>query len=156
MGRSMQNWLDAYGESHQDPTNKAIHWICVPTIYFCVVGFLWSIPAPFIDNVLGPNSLALLVVVLVGLFYLLKSRAIMVGMVLWSGLCLWLCELIEAHLPWPLWSICLWLFFAAWVGQFYGHKVEGKKPSFLEDVQFLMIGPAWLLSFMYKRLGIPY
>ncbi|MEZ4738540.1 MAG: Mpo1-like protein [Flavobacteriales bacterium] len=152
----MQNWLDAYGESHQDPTNKAIHWICVPTIYFCVVGFLWSIPVPFIDNVLGPNSLALLTVVLVGLFYLLKSRAIMVGMVLWSGLCLWLCELIEAHLPWPLWSICLVLFIAAWVGQFYGHKVEGKKPSFLEDVQFLMIGPAWLLSFIYKRLGIPY
>ena len=152
----MQNWLDAYGESHQDPTNKAIHWICVPTIYFCVVGFLWSIPVPFIDNVLGPNSVALLIVVLVGLFYLLKSRAIMVGMVLWSGLCLWLCELIEAHLPWPLWSICLVLFIAAWVGQFYGHKVEGKKPSFLEDVQFLMIGPAWLLSFIYKRLGIPY
>ena len=42
--RSMQDWLDAYGVSHQNPTNKAIHWICVPTIYFCVVGFLYSIP----------------------------------------------------------------------------------------------------------------
>ena len=156
MGRSMQDWLDAYGESHKDPTNKAIHWICVPTIYFCVVGFLWSIPLPTFDGILGPNSLAYLTVLLVGLFYLLKSRSIMAGMMLWSAFCLWLCQLIETHVQGPLWTICAVLFVAAWIGQFYGHKVEGKKPSFLEDIQFLMIGPAWLLSFIYRRLDIPY
>ena len=54
------------------------------------------------------------------------------------------------------WAIALALFVAAWIGQFYGHKVEGKKPSFLDDLQFLMIGPAWLMGFIYRRLGIGY
>jgi uncharacterized membrane protein YGL010W len=60
------------------------------------------------------------------------------------------------HAPWPLWAISLALFVLAWIGQFYGHKVEGKKPSFLDDLQFLMIGPAWLMGFVYRRLGINY
>ena len=32
----------------------------------------------------------------------------------------------------------------AWIGQFIGHKIEGAKPSFFEDLQFLLIGPAWV------------
>jgi len=56
----------------------------------------------------------------------------------------------------PLWVVCIAVFVLAWIGQFYGHKVEGKKPSFLKDIQFLLIGPAWLMHFIYKRLGIPY
>jgi uncharacterized membrane protein YGL010W len=56
----------------------------------------------------------------------------------------------------PLWLVSAIVFVVAWIGQFYGHKVEGKKPSFLKDIQFLLIGPAWLLHFIYRRLGIPY
>ena len=48
------------------------------------------------------------------------------------------------------------VFILAWIGQFIGHKIEGKKPSFFEDIQFLLIGPAWLLSFIYKKLGIKF
>jgi len=48
------------------------------------------------------------------------------------------------------------LFFIAWVGQFIGHKIEGKKPSFIDDLKFLMIGPAWLLHFIYQKIGIKY
>jgi uncharacterized membrane protein YGL010W len=59
-------------------------------------------------------------------------------------------------LPWPLWILCLALFVVAWIGQFIGHHYEGKRPSFLKDVQFLMIGPLWLLSFVYRKLRIPY
>jgi len=52
--------------------------------------------------------------------------------------------------------VSLGIFVIAWIGQFIGHKIEGKKPSFLEDLQFLLIGPAWLLHFIYKKLGIVY
>ncbi len=64
--------------------------------------------------------------------------------------------LIQRHVSLPLWAVSLAAFAGAWVGQFVGHKIEGKKPSFLKDVQFLLIGPAWLLSFVFKKLGITY
>lgn len=154
--RSMQHWLDAYGVSHQNPTNKLIHWICVPTIYFCVVGLLYSIPVPEIAGWSTPGLVAKVVVVLVGLFYLRLSFPIMIGMLLFSVACLLLAGWLDTSAPWPLWAISLGLFVLAWIGQFYGHKVEGLKPSFLDDLQFLMIGPAWLMSFIYRRLGIGY
>ena len=48
------------------------------------------------------------------------------------------------------------MFFLAWILQFIGHKIEGKKPSFIKDIQFLLIGPAWLLGFIYKKIGIKF
>jgi len=66
----------------------------------------------------------------------------------------WVITLLAAA-GYTAWIVAAVLFVAAWVGQFWGHKVEGKKPSFFKDVQFLLIGPAWLLSFIYKRVGIP-
>ena len=154
--RSIQDWFDAYGVSHQNPTNKLIHWICVPTIYFCVVGLLWSIPLPDAPPFSGAHLVAKVAVGLVALFYLRISLPIMIGMLAWSVLCLAVCSYLDLYAPWPLWAICLSLFVLAWIGQFYGHRIEGKKPSFLDDLQFLMIGPAWLLGFIYRRLGIPY
>ena len=154
--RSIHQWFEEYGVSHQDPTNKAIHWICVPTIYFCVVGLLYSIPMPEAPPLSGRHIIATLGIGLVCFFYLRLSLSIMIGMALWSTLCLAICRYLELHAPWPLWSICVALFVAAWIGQFYGHKVEGKKPSFLHDLQFLIIGPAWLMGFIYRRFGIPY
>jgi uncharacterized membrane protein YGL010W len=63
---------------------------------------------------------------------------------------------VETHVAMPLWQFCTIVFLVAWAGQFIGHKIEGKKPSFFEDLQFLMIGPIWLLGFVYRKLGIPY
>lgn len=154
--RSIHQWFEAYGQSHQDPTNKAIHWVCVPVIYFCVIGFLWSIPLPSAPPLVTPHMLAKLALGLVAIFYLRLSFTMAIGMVLWSILCLSLCRFIDTYSGVPLWLICGILFVAAWLGQFYGHKVEGRKPSFLDDLQFLMIGPAWLLGSVYRRLGIPY
>lgn len=154
--RSIHQWFAEYGESHQNATNKLIHWICVPTIYFCVVGLLYSIPTPAFLPWPLTHVWAKLALILVGLFYMRTSLPIMLGMVLWSLLCLFLCRWIELHAPWPLWAVCVVLFAAAWIGQFYGHHIEGKKPSFLKDLQFLMIGPAWLMGFIYRRLGINY
>ena len=56
----------------------------------------------------------------------------------------------------PLWLIGIAVFVGAWIGQFIGHKIEGKKPSFFKDVQFLLIGPAWLMAFIYRRAGWEY
>jgi uncharacterized membrane protein YGL010W len=63
-------------------------------------------------------------------------------------------DLVARSSPAPLWSICIALFVATWIGQFIGHAIEGKRPSFLKDLQFLMIGPLWLLADAYRRLGI--
>ncbi len=153
MMKTIQQWLSEYGESHQDHTNKTIHWICVPSIFFSITGLLYSIKLPFVISGITLN-VAMIVMVLVIFYYLSLSRTLWIGMLLFALFCLWLCYLIENSGIISLWLFCVIVFVAAWIGQFYGHKIEGKKPSFLKDIQFLMIGPAWLMSFIYKKLGI--
>jgi uncharacterized membrane protein YGL010W len=151
--KSLQQWLAEYGESHQNETNKTIHWICVPTIFFSVVGLLYSVKLPWL--IAGtPLNLAMLVMLLVILYYFSLSKTLWIGMLLFGSFCLSVCYFIEQANFVPLWLFCVIAFVLAWIGQFYGHKVEGKKPSFFKDLQFLMIGPAWLMSFIYKKLGI--
>jgi uncharacterized membrane protein YGL010W len=142
--KSIQQWLAEYGESHQNETNKTIHWICVPTIFFSVVGLLYSVKLPWVVEDLRIN-IAMVVMLFVILYYFSLSRTLWIGMVLFGIVCLFICYLIERANFIPLWLFCLITFTLAWMGQFYGHKVEGKKPSFLKDLQFLMIGPAWLM-----------
>lgn len=84
------------------------------------------------------------------------SKTLWIGMFLFGFACLLHCQLIELINFMPLRALSLVLFTVAWIGQFYGHKVESKKPSFLKDIQFLLIGPAWSISFIYQRLGIRY
>ena len=151
--KTIQQWLIEYGESHQDHTNKTIHWICVPSIFFSIIGLLYGIKLPF--AIAGINiNVAMIVMTLVTIYYITLSKTLWIGLFLFTVLCLWLCNIIERSGIMPLWLFCIIIFVAAWTGQFYGHKVEGKKPSFLKDIQFLMIGPAWLMSFIYKKLGI--
>ncbi|TNE55159.1 MAG: DUF962 domain-containing protein [Bacteroidetes bacterium] len=153
--KTIQDWLSEYGESHQNPTNKLVHWICVPTIFFSIVGLLYSIK---LGEQLAPGlelNVAIVALALTIIYYIRLSPALSVGMLLFSLLCLFLAYRIEAA-GMVLWQVCLGLFVAAWIGQFWGHKVEGKKPSFFQDLQFLMIGPAWLMSFVYARLGLQY
>ena len=153
--RTVDQWLQEYGESHQNETNKSIHWICVPAIFLSITGLLYSIKLPWHWDALQLN-VAMIVVLLVTIYYLRLSTALGVGMLLFGVACLLLCYLIEIYIPLSLWLVCLIIFALAWVGQFYGHHVEGKKPSFLKDVQFLLIGPMWLMSFVYKKMGIRY
>lgn len=159
--RTIQQWFDEYGQSHQHGTNKFIHWICVPLIFFSIVGLLASIPsgalkAPFPPQVQPYVHFGTVVVVLGLLFYLRLSFSMFLGMALVCAAVLWAVQLVRISFITPLWLICLIVFVLAWAGQFYGHKLEGKKPSFLKDLQFLLIGPAWLLGFIYRKLGIPY
>jgi uncharacterized membrane protein YGL010W len=151
--KTIQQWLAEYGESHKNETNKTIHWICVPAIFFSIVGLLYGIKFPFYFSGHTLN-LAMIVLILVIIYYFSLSKTLWVGMLLFGLACLFICHLIEKTGIIPLWLFSVIIFALAWVGQFYGHKVEGKKPSFLKDLQFLMIGPAWLMSFIYKKLGI--
>ena len=145
--------LAEYGESHKNETNKAIHWICVPAIFFSIVGLLYGIKLPFqIGNY--PLNAAVLVMLLVIIYYAGLSKTLWFGMLIFCIICLLLSHLIEIADILPLWVFCSLIFVLAWIAQFYGHKVEGKKPSFLKDLQFLLVGPAWLMSFVYKKMGI--
>jgi len=151
--KSIQQWLAEYGESHQNETNKTIHWICVPSIFLSIVGFLYAVKLPWAVAGVQVN-VAIIVMLLSVLYYFSLSRTLWIGMLLFSIVCLWICYMVETAGFIPIWLLSLIIFTLAWIAQFYGHKVEGKKPSFLKDLQFLLIGPAWLMSFVYKKIGI--
>ena len=154
--RTVHQWLDEYGESHKNETNKLIHWICVPAIFFSIGGLLYGIKLPlYFDGHLRFN-VAIIEMLLITIYYFSLSIKIGVGMMLFCIVCLVLCYSIEMSFPIRLWLLSLIIFTLAWIGQFYGHKVEGKKPSFFKDIQFLLIGPMWLMSFVYRKLGIAF
>jgi len=157
--RKIDQLLSEYGESHQNVTNKTIHWICVPAIFFSIVAMIASIPSGFLQNIFGDIPMlnwASVLLVLVMIYYVSLSFPLSVGMLVFSLLCLWAIRALVSVFATPLWLIALIIFVGAWIGQFYGHKIEGKKPSFFKDLQFLLIGPAWLMHFIYKKLHIPY
>ncbi len=150
--------LEEYGESHQNKTNKLIHWVCVPLIYFSIVGLVRAIPFDLLSNYsIDENYLnwASISIVLVMIYYLTMSFQLTIGMSLFSLLCLFICNKIIFLQLSILW-ISIIVFILAWIFQFIGHNIEGKKPSFLRDLQFLLIGPAWLMHFIYKKLNIKY
>lgn len=148
----MQQWLDEYGSHHQNGINKIIHWICVPLIFFSIVGLLYSVKIQYVVFEFRLN-LAVFALVFVMLYYQKLSVPLSFGMFLFSILCLFFCNLIEIN-GYKLWLVSIIIFVSAWIGQFIGHKIEGQKPSFLDDLQFLLIGPAWLMSFIYKKIGV--
>ena len=154
--RTVNQWLDEYGKSHRNETNKLIHWICVPAIFFSITGLLYFIKLPFHLNVNLQLNVAMIVLLLVVIYYLMLSIFLGFGMLVFALFCMAICFVIESYLPISLWLFGAIVFLAAWIGQFFGHKVEGKKPSFFKDLQFLLIGPMWLMSFVYRKMGVKY
>ena len=142
MSRRVDRLFERYGESHRHPRNKTIHWVCVPLITWSLLALLWA---------WSPAAAYVLIGVATA-FYLTLSFPIAIGMLAVSALMVFpLTRLGDATVP-----VALVVFVAAWIGQFVGHRIEGRKPSFFEDVKFLLVGPAWLLGFVYRRLGIRY
>ena len=154
--RTMQQWLDEYGASHRNDTNELIHWICVPTIALTVVGFLWAIPVPENFAAISPwlNWATLGVAAWIA-YYFLLSPSLGIGATLCLLAMLFIVRWMDT-LPWPLWLTSLVIFVLAWIGQFIGHNIEGSRPSFFKDVQFLLIGPIWLLAAVYRSLRVPH
>lgn len=158
--KSIDTWLQEYGENHKNATHKIIHWISVPLIFFSVIALLAAIPAPWLKAYFNSEwarymHYGTLVLAFGLLFYLRLSFPMFLGIALFSAVCLRGIIYLEM-LNFPLWGSSLIIFAGAWIGQFIGHSIEGKKPSFLKDIQFLLIGPAWLMAFIFKRVGIKY
>lgn len=152
--KNLQQWFDEYAVSHQNKTNQLIHYICVPAIFFSIVGMLMSIPSISISNLLNFNNpiienWASLVLFFLLLFYLRLSFNTFIKMLFFSLICL-LGNIYLGNVL-PLFYTSLSIFVIAWIGQFYGHKLEGKKPSFFKDLQFLLIGPAWVFEKLSKK-----
>ena len=158
--RTMQDWLDAYGESHQNPVNKLFHWVCVPVIFVTLLGLLSLIP----NSIMALEGtgwqpyvhFGTLLVILGLMFYARLSIVMTIGMLIVSAVSLYIVKRINLAYADINWIIYLSSFAIAWVGQFIGHKIEGQKPSFIDDLKFLLVGPAWLLSFILQKLKITY
>ena len=147
-----------YSKSHRNATNKLIHWICVPLIFWALLGFISLIPSPhFCFSYFGCISIvSMITVLLVTFFYLRLSLLISIIMVFMMLATEHFIYLTNVHFGKQSWIIYLTIFIITWIFQFIGHKIEGKKPSFLKDLQFLLVGPIWLLSFILKKTGIRY
>ena len=148
--KTLHQWLDEYSASHRNPRNKLTHWIGIPLIVFAVWCALKAIPLG--NELINPATAS--IAIFVG-YYLLLSWRLAVGMALLSAVfyagVLSLRDLSGANLIW----VAAAIFLVGWVLQFIGHHIEGAKPSFFKDLQFLLIGPLWLLADLYQRFDIP-
>lgn len=157
--RKIDVLLEEYGASHKNAFNKKVHWICVPLIFWSVVALFYSIPNDHLTYIFGVgyfDNWAVIVLFFALIYYFTLSVPLALGLFIFAAVCIAVARAISGWEVLPLWAVALIVFFLAWIGQFYGHKVEGKKPSFLKDLQFLLIGPAWLLHFIYKKIGVRY
>lgn len=147
-----------YSESHRNSTNKLIHWICVPLIFWSILGFISLIPSKSIGFIyIGEISyVSFAAIALVTLFYLRLSFIISIIMFILMVIMESFAYGINIRFKENAWVVYLSVFVVTWIFQFVGHKIEGKKPSFLKDIQFLLVGPIWLLSFILKKTGIRY
>lgn len=139
--RAIDSLLSKYGESHVNHANELIHIVCVPVIVFSLLGLVWSVH-PIAAGLVTVMSLA---------YYVQLSKGFAIGMLIMSLLML---TLLAAMPPKVVLPVSVALFVLAWIGQFIGHEIEGKKPSFLDDLRFLLIGPLFVLSFLYRRLNL--
>ena len=144
MSQTMKQLLDEYASSHQNKTNKRIHYFCVPVIFWSITAMLWVVKIPVVEN------LAIVMTALISIYYISKDVLVTIQMIVFSVLCLLLNAYMEKS-GLPLLWIAVILFVIAWVFQFIGHKIEGKKPSFFKDLQFLLIGPAWIVNQLFSK-----
>lgn len=143
----LESYLKKYSESHQNKTNILIHKVCVPLIMFSTLGLLKAMPVP--ESWPMWLDLSTLAIALMLLFYAsLRDLNIFLSMLLFITFQVSLLELLRPR----FFLLCLFIFIFSWIFQFLGHKIEGKKPSFFEDLQFLLIGPIWVVIFFQKMI----
>lgn len=153
--RSIHDWFASYSDDHRNETNRAIHWVCVPVILWCAIAALWTIPVPLSIGRAGLWALPAMFAAFV--FYYRLSRALGLAMAIVFIVCALIAEAAYRALgPLHLLQFAIVLFVIAWIGQFVGHKIEGRKPSFLTDLAYLLIGPAWLTGKVMRRFGFTY
>ncbi len=152
--KPLDTWFKEYAVSHQNKTNIAIHFVCVPAIFFSVIGLIMSIPSSFLARIIpGDNPFienwAFVTSLFILLFYIRLSVKMALQILVFVAFCIITNYYIGQYAS--LWMVSLIIFSVAWVGQFYGHHLEGKKPSAAQDLQFLLIGPAWVIQKMFGK-----
>lgn len=138
--RRVDQLLAHYGISHRDPRNEAIHMVAIPLIVFSLLGLLFA-AHPYLAYAVVAASLV---------YY---ARLSVVFLVTMAGVSMVMLAAVHAlgSLAFP---VSLAIFVGAWIAQFIGHKMEGKKPSFFEDLQYLLVGPLFVLSILFRKIGI--
>lgn len=139
--RLVDHLLAHYGESHQNPTNELIHCIAIPLIVFSLLGLLHWVH-PYLA--LGASGASVV-------YYARLSTVFMIVMTLAACLCLYIVAQMDSN---TLLATSVGIFIVSWIFQFIGHKIEGKKPSFFEDLQYLLVGPLFVLSKLFLKLGV--
>ena len=153
--RPIDHWFAHYSGDHRNAVNQRIHVIAVPLILWSVIALLWCIPVP--GTLFRAGLWAALAMFGAWMFYYRASRAIGFGMLVVFVAMAWLTRWLEALLGLQnLLYLAIAVFVLAWIAQFIGHKIEGKKPSFLTDLTYLLIGPVWVLSKFYRKMGWKY
>ena len=150
--RRIDRWFAHYSDDHRNATNQRIHLFAVPLILWSVVALLWCIPSP--GTWFRAGFWAGIAMFAAWMFYYRASRKLGVGMLVVFVALGWLTRWLHdgvgtTNLLW----LAVAVFVVAWIGQFVGHKIEGRKPSFLTDLTYLLIGPAWVLAKLYRKLG---
>ena len=155
MLRPIDRWFQNYSGDHRNETNQLIHVVAVPAILWSVVALLWCIPV--FGTLFKSGIWAALAMFGAWMFYNRLSRRIGLGMLVVFFTMGCLCRLLEQRfgLQFLLW-LAIGVFVVAWIAQFIGHKIEGKKPSFFTDVVYLLIGPIWVLAKFYRKMGWKY
>ncbi len=138
--RRIDMLLAHYGDSHQNPRNELIHFIAIPLIMLSLIGMLFALH-PYVAYAFMVASMV---------YYARLSVVFLLAMAAWSALTVALLFAMGSMLL----PISIAIFVGAWVLQFIGHKIEGKKPSFFEDIQYLWVGPLFVLSKLFGKLGI--
>ncbi len=150
--RQIDKLLNQYGESHQNHTNILIHGIAVPSIFFVTIGLIYAIPVPEAIAQYEVTFAHILAIPML-MYYFKLSGPIGAAMTLLTLGVFGGIQLLE-YLHISVWRFSLVLFVMMWVLQFVGHQIEGKKPSFFEDLRFLLVGPAWWWNHFFKRFNI--
>jgi uncharacterized membrane protein YGL010W len=148
-------WLSDYGDSHADIANPGIYWLSVPVLVLGTVGILWSLPIPQefvrISPILNWGSAFLMVATV---YYFIISVPLAIGMLPFvAGVATAQYWLVDSSLSLVRTSTSLVI--ASIIGLYLGHYKKGGMRAVLHDIQLMMIGPAWLLANLYRRLGIP-
>jgi uncharacterized membrane protein YGL010W len=153
--RSIDRYFAHYGADHQDPSNQLIHWVCVPLIVWSVLAALWVVPVP--ASIGRPGLWAAVAMFLAFLWYYRQSRRLGLAMALAFVLLAFVTEVLFRWAgPKGLLLLAIFVFVGAWIGQFIGHRIEGRRPSFFTDLFYLLVGPAWLMGKAMRRLRVPY
>ncbi len=153
--RPLDRWFASYSGDHRNDTNQWIHIFAVPAILWSVIALIWCIP--IFGTLFKTGIWAAVAMFAAWMFYYRLSRPLGMGMLVVFFVIACSCRLLEArigiaNLAW----LALGVFVVAWIAQFIGHKIEGKKPSFFTDLVYLLIGPAWVLAKFYRRMGWSY